>query len=197
MQCTSPAITLQIPLPTHSIGCNDNLNGALENLCLFRTTKTISIIVGTAMPHQCPHPATPPSTSVAFFVTLQFSILVPYVAILKTFHIKKFWGDTTIFLKGSSSTKNDELLSLQTSLENGHVQATYLEKAYIIANLTRNTLFSYIFPQNFKLVSYLQKTLNLQKLQDKFRPRLTCKQSILKEILLGTFFVPTNFLVKL
>ncbi len=30
-----------------------------------------------------------PSTSVAFFVTLRFSNLVPYVAILKTFHVKK------------------------------------------------------------------------------------------------------------
>ncbi len=33
--------------------------------------------------------ATPPSTSVAFFVTLRFSNLVPYDAILKMFHVKK------------------------------------------------------------------------------------------------------------
>ncbi len=33
-------------------------------------------------------PTPPLSTSIAFFVTLQFSNLVTYVAILKTFHIK-------------------------------------------------------------------------------------------------------------
>ncbi len=44
--------------------------------------------------HRRHHRATPvppprcPSTSVVFFLTLRFSNLVPYVAILKTFHIK-------------------------------------------------------------------------------------------------------------
>ncbi len=60
-----------------------------KTLRLRRAAATILIIVGTAAPHQCPHPAIPSSTSVAFFVTLRFSNLVPYVAILKTIHIKK------------------------------------------------------------------------------------------------------------
>ncbi len=64
-----------------------------ETLRLRRAAVTVSIIVGTPAPHQCPHPTKPPSTSVAFFVMLffvmlRFSNLVPYVAILKMFHVK-------------------------------------------------------------------------------------------------------------
>ncbi len=58
-------------------------------LRLRRATATVSIIVGTAAPHQCPHPTMPPSTPVAFFVTLRFYNHVPYPSILKTFHVKK------------------------------------------------------------------------------------------------------------
>ncbi len=64
---------------------------------LCRTTTTVSIIIGTAALNQCPDPTKPPSTSIAFFVMLQFSNLVPYVAILKTFYIKnwRIWRDTS------------------------------------------------------------------------------------------------------
>ncbi len=89
-QRTSSVITIlhyNLPPLAPPISCNGNLRACIENCCTCAAT-TISIIVDTAAPHQCPHPTTPPSTSVAFFVTLQFSNLVPYVAILKTFHIK-------------------------------------------------------------------------------------------------------------
>ncbi len=52
-------------------------------------------------------PSPPPSsTSFAFFVTLQFSDLVPYVAILNTFHVKRyvnFWRKTPTFPKKLSN----------------------------------------------------------------------------------------------
>ncbi len=67
-----------------SISCRQFECGYWKMLCLRRATTTVSIILGTTAPHHCPHPATPPSTSVAFFVTHQFSNLVPYVVILKT-----------------------------------------------------------------------------------------------------------------
>ncbi len=59
-------------------------------LCLRHAAATVSIIVGTATPHQYPDVTKPLSTSVAFFVTLQFSNVVPYVSILKTFHVKNY-----------------------------------------------------------------------------------------------------------
>ncbi len=59
-----------------------------KTLRLLCATATVSITVGTAAPHQCLDPTKPPSTSVAFFVTLRFSKLVLYLAILKTFHVK-------------------------------------------------------------------------------------------------------------
>ncbi len=48
----------------------------------------VSLILCTAqpLPH---HPVWLPSTSIAFFVTLWFFDLVPYVPILKTIHVKK------------------------------------------------------------------------------------------------------------
>ncbi len=52
------------------------------------------ILRHTSFPHSMHRPASPPtsslapSTSVAFFVTLRFFDLVPYVLILKTFHVK-------------------------------------------------------------------------------------------------------------
>ncbi len=55
-----------------------------------------------------PHPAKPQSTSIAFFVTLRFSNLVPYVAILKTFHVKNRTtgsqlGETQFLGKGATT----------------------------------------------------------------------------------------------
>ncbi len=87
-------ITLQIPPPRTPKAAGSSSAGNGKNVAPAPRRCNRSIIVGTAAPHQCPHPTKPPSTSVAFlvtlfFVTLQFSDLVPYVAILKTFHIKK------------------------------------------------------------------------------------------------------------
>ncbi len=75
--------------PSHSISCRyfKCVYWAMLRL-RYAAAATISIIVGGGAPHHCPHPAAPPSTSVAIFVTLRFSNLVPYVAILKTFHVK-------------------------------------------------------------------------------------------------------------
>ncbi len=83
-------ITLQTPPPhtPKAAGSSSASNGKTLHLC--HAAATISIIVGTALPHQCPDPTKPPYISVAFFVTLRFSNLVPYVAILKTFHVKIF-----------------------------------------------------------------------------------------------------------
>ncbi len=74
--------------PSHSISCRYFECVYWATLRLRYAAATISIIIGGALHHH-PHPATPPSTSVAIFITLWFSILVLYVAILKTFHVKK------------------------------------------------------------------------------------------------------------
>ncbi len=83
-----PSTTLQIPPPRTPLATD--ISSACVGKCCA-CAATVSIIVDTDTPHQCPLPATPPSTSVAFFVTLRFSNLVPYVAILKTFHMKKYY----------------------------------------------------------------------------------------------------------
>ncbi len=54
----------------------------------LRCDKPISLILCTALPLSY-HPMLPPSTSIAFFITLQFSDLVPYVLTLKTFTSKR------------------------------------------------------------------------------------------------------------
>ncbi len=62
----------------------------LENVAPCRRNR--SIIVGTAAPHQYPHPATIYFCCTfcdGFFMTLWFSNLVVHVAILKTFHVNK------------------------------------------------------------------------------------------------------------
>ncbi len=97
MQLTPPssANTLQIPPPRHSISCRyfECVYWVTLRLRYAAAAATVSIIVGGVAPHHRPHPAMPPSTSVAIFMTLRFSNLVPYVAILKTFRVKtnKFW----------------------------------------------------------------------------------------------------------
>ncbi len=81
-------ITLQILPPRTPKAAGNSSAGNGKNVALRCATATVSIIVGTVAPHQCPHFAKPPSTSVAFFVTLQFSNLVPYAVILNTFQVK-------------------------------------------------------------------------------------------------------------
>ncbi len=81
-------ITLQL-LPPRT-----TLAAGISSVCIRKRcacVTTVSIIVGTKVPPQCPHPAAIYFRCIfrdAFFVTLRFSNLVPYVAILRTFHVK-------------------------------------------------------------------------------------------------------------
>ncbi len=65
----------------------------------LRRVTPISLVLCTVspLPH---HPVWPPSTSVPFFVTLWFSNLVPYVLILKMFHVKKSKYDLYSYFYG-------------------------------------------------------------------------------------------------
>ncbi len=79
-------ITLQIPTTLALQKLQVVRVWVMEKMLHFcPAAPTVSIIVGTATPHQCLDLTKPPSTSVAFFLTFRFSNLVPNVAILKTF----------------------------------------------------------------------------------------------------------------
>ncbi len=67
------ALRQHITDPTsHSVICRyfECVCWATLHLHYAATTATVSIIVGGGTPHHHPHPTTPPSTSVAIFVTL-------------------------------------------------------------------------------------------------------------------------------
>ncbi len=80
IKCRPVMSLLQLPLTNKPI-C---LLMTLSEEC--RTTPVFLILCTILpLPH---HIVRPLSTSVAFFLTLWFSDLVPYVLILKTFHVK-------------------------------------------------------------------------------------------------------------
>ncbi len=81
MQLPSPVIALQLPLTHHPI-CYDGNSSMCEWRKLHRRRPSFHYSI-----HSRPSPITP-STSVAFFVMFQFSDLVPYIVILKMFHVK-------------------------------------------------------------------------------------------------------------
>ncbi len=93
MQHPPSTITLQISSPCTPLTAG-NSNVGIRKRCACPRRRNRFHHCRHHCTHQCTHPIAPPSTSVAFFVTLflvtlRFSNLVPYVAILKTFHVKK------------------------------------------------------------------------------------------------------------
>ncbi len=88
MQRASLAITLWIPPPT-PLAAMVIWVRALENIAPAPHHHNHFHHYRHPCATSLPHPATPTSTTVAFFVMLWFSNLVPYVAILKMFHVKK------------------------------------------------------------------------------------------------------------
>ncbi len=85
MQRPSPAIMVQLLLPCHPI-CHNGNSSLCEWRMPLRTGFHHSMHCAAPPPLPCPLP----STSVAFFIKLWFSDLVPYVVILKMFHVKKW-----------------------------------------------------------------------------------------------------------
>ncbi len=77
---------LQLPLTIEPNLSSNHLEWRM--LRLRHATPVFLILCTTPTPPPPPYLA--PSTSAAFFVTLQFSDLVPYVLILKMFHIKSY-----------------------------------------------------------------------------------------------------------
>ncbi len=92
MQCPSPFfVTLQIPLALQKLQVVRVRVMEKRCTCTARRNRFHHCRHRRTTPHKCPHPTKSPSTSVAFFVTLWFSNLAPYVAILKTFHVKNYY----------------------------------------------------------------------------------------------------------
>ncbi len=117
MQLTSPVITLQIPLPPpHSISCNGNLSGCIGKCCACAVPPQQFPSLQAPLRHTSA-PARPPSTSVAFFMTLQFSNLVPYIVILKTFHVKN--EENLVMVCSVRSNLSREVLLINKVIVNG------------------------------------------------------------------------------
>ncbi len=139
-----------------------------KTLRLCRATATVSIILGTAAPHQCPHPAKPPSTSVALFVKLRFSNLVPYVAILNTFHVKMFSHFTLVleselssmlqtciraaWLLDLSIKKNQPKPIIRTEVTVLNVQKCVMVATLTLYHLEIYTFMSYKMKKKSKLI---------------------------------------------